>query len=183
MSEESKTPDSDYVHMGDGRGFAPGGVVKIPDGLDDPNLSQEDRDMRLALALQQQENAAAYEAHKKQHDAAVAAHSSRTARSNTQTRLTDIRRKDHGMLKVPAEYSTENAYVSSGDGGGDYAAPAVDLRGASPQVIADHKLAARLQKVEQLAAGTGQQLEKMIHEKHDDEEAQKNRTTLSKFTL
>ena len=117
MSEESKTPDSDYVHMGDGRGYVPGGVVKIPDGLDDPNLSQEDRDMRLALALQQQENAAAYDAHKKQHDTAVAAHNLRTARSNTQTRLTDIRRKDHGMLKVPADYSTENAYVSGGDGG------------------------------------------------------------------
>lgn len=182
MSEESKTPDSDYVHMGDGRGYVPGGVVKMPDGLDDPNLSQEDRDMRLALALQQQENAAAYDAHKKQHDTAVAAHNLRTARSNTQTRLTDIRRKDHGMLKVPADYSTENAYVSGGDGG-DYAAPAVDLRGASPQVVADHKLAASLQKVEQLAAGTGQALEKMIHEKHDDEEAQHLRTTRGKCTL
>jgi hypothetical protein len=138
--------------------------------------------MRLALALQQQENAAAYDAHKKQHDASVAAHNLRTARSNTQTRLTDIRRKDHGMLKVPADYSTENAYVSGGDGG-DYAAPAVDLRGASPQVIADHKLAASLQKVEQLAAGTGQALEKMIHEKHDDEEAQNLRTTRGKCTL
>jgi hypothetical protein len=182
MSEESKTPDSDYVHKGDGAGIVPGGAVKLPVGFDDPNLSQEDRDMRLALALQQQENAAAYDAHKKKHDAAVAAHNLRTARSNTQTRLTDIRRKDHGMLSVPSEYSTENAYVSGGDGG-DYASPGVDLTGASPQVIADHNMAANLQKVEQLAAGTGQALEKMIHEEHDDAEAQEHRTTRSKCTL
>lgn len=176
MSEESKTPDSDYVHMGNSARVVPGSMVKMPEGLDDPSLSQEDRDLRLALALQQQENAAAYDAHKAKHDAAVKGNEMRTARSNTQTRLTEIRRKDHGMLSVPAAYSTENAYVSGGDG--EYTpAPAVDLTGAPPQVIADHKIAAELQKVEQLAVGTGQALEKMIQEKHDDEDAKAHRTT------
>ena len=62
MSEESKTSDTDYVHMNDGRGpgVASGGAAVA--GLDDPALSQEDRDLRLAIALQQQENAAAYDA-------------------------------------------------------------------------------------------------------------------------
>lgn len=182
MSEESKTPDSDYVHMGSGAGVMPGSMVKMPEGLDDPNLSQEDRDLRLALALQQQENAAAYDAHKLKHEAAVKGHTMRTARSNTQTRLTEIRRKDHGMLSVPAAYSTENAYVSGGDG--EYTSPpAVDLTGAPPQVIADHKIAAELQKVEQLAAGTGQALDKMIHEEQEDAEAQAHRTTRGACTM
>ena len=82
MSEESKTPEGDYVHMGDGAGVRPGAPISVP-GLDDPNLSQEDKDMRLALALQQQENAAAYDQHKKKHDAAVKAQTTRTAYSSS----------------------------------------------------------------------------------------------------
>jgi hypothetical protein len=184
MSEESKTPDADYVHMGDGAGVRPGGSVKMPAGLDDPNLSQEDKDLRLALALQQQENAAAYDEHKKKHDAAVAAQQHRTAYSSNYDKLAATRKKDHGMLRVPADYSTENAYVSGEDG--EYSAPAgsaVDLKGASPQVIADHKMAAEMQKVEQAAAGTGQQLEKMIVEEKVEAHDQKLRTLQGKFTL
>lgn len=183
MSEESKTPDSDYVHMGDGAGVRPGGgAVTLPAGLDDPNLSQEDKDLRLALALQQQENAAAYDAHKKKHDAAVKAQTSRTAYSSNFDRLAATRKKDHGMLRVPADYSTENAYVS----GEDFKAPAgsaVDLTGASPQVIADHKMAAEMQQVEQAAAGTGQQIQKMVAEEAEVAEDQKLRTLQGKFTL
>lgn len=171
MSEESKQPDSDYVHMGDG--VVPRGTVALP-GLDDPNLSQEDRDMRLALALQQQENAAVYEQHKQKHEAAVAANSMRTARSGAQGRLAQIRKKDHGMLSVPAEYSTENAYISGGDVG-DYTVPGAELKGAPPQVVADHNLAAEMQKLEQTAVGTGQTLEKIISEEKEDEEEQKHR--------
>mmetsp|Transcript_47023 Transcript_47023/g.99928 ORF Transcript_47023/g.99928 Transcript_47023/m.99928 type:complete len:82 (-) Transcript_47023:385-630(-) len=66
MSDESKTPSS--------------GIPSFS-GLDDPNLSQEDRDLRLALALQQQENTAAYDAHKERHDANVAAATNRTSRT------------------------------------------------------------------------------------------------------
>ena len=184
MSEESKTPDGDYVHMGDGAGVRPGGAVAMVPGLDDPNLSQEDKDLRLALALQQQENAAAYDEHKKKHDQAVKAQKQRTAYSSNFDKLAATRKKDHGMLRVPAQYSTENAYVSGEDG--EYSVPAgsaVDLKGASPQVIADHKMAAEMQRVEQAAAGTGQQLDKMVKEEKMEEKDQQLRTLQGKFTL
>jgi hypothetical protein len=185
MSEESKTPDADYVHMGDGAGVRPGGAAsKDILGLDDPNLSQEDKDMRIALALQQQENAAAYDQHKKKHDAEVKAQSRRTGYSGTFDKLAATRKKDHGMLRVPAAYSTENAYVSEETGG--YSVPAgsaVDLTGASPQVIADHKMAAEMQRVEQAAAGTGQAIETIVKEEKEFEEEQKLRTLQGKFTL
>ena len=185
MSEESKTPDADYVHMGDGAGVRPGGAApKDILGLDDPNLSQEDKDMRIALALQQQENAAAYDQHKKKHDAAVKAQQNRTAYSSSFDKLAATRKKDHGMLRVPAAYSTENAYVTEESGG--YTVPAgsaVDLTGASPQVIADHKIAAEMQRVEQAAAGTGQAVETIIKEDKEYEDDQKMRTLQGKFTL
>jgi hypothetical protein len=170
MSEESKTPDADYVHMGPG-----GSGMKLPQGLDDPNLSQEDRDMRLALALQQQENAAAYDAHKKKHDAAVAANTNRTTRSNVHTRLANVRDKDGGMLSVPAAYTTENAYVA---GNGDYLPPAgaAPPAGASAQEVADFKMAVDLQKVEAVTVGTGTTAEKMLTEDMTEEEAQAHRT-------
>ena len=38
---------------------------------DDPTLSQEDRDLCLAIALQQQENATIYDSHKKGHEANI----------------------------------------------------------------------------------------------------------------
>lgn len=63
MSEESKTADSDYVMMGK-PGSSPGGVASKL-SIDDPTLSQEERDHRLALAMQQQENAAVQEEQKK----------------------------------------------------------------------------------------------------------------------
>lgn len=181
MSEESKT-DTDYVHMGAG-GVPGGSGFKMPDGFDDPNLSQEDRDMRLALALQQQENAAAYDAHKKKHDAAVAAHTNRTARSNVHTRLADVRSKDGGALSVPKEYTTENAYVAGGDG--EYLAPggASPPAGASAQEIADYHMAASLQKVEQLSAGIGGTAEKILKEDVEDTTAQAHRTEHSNYHI
>lgn len=171
--------------MGDGAGVRPGGSgVAMPAGLDDPNLSQEDKDLRLALALQQQENATAYDAHKKKHEAAVKAQTARTAYSSNYDKLAATRKKDQGMLRVPAAYSTENAYVSGEDG--EYRVPAgsgVDLKGASPQVIADHKMAAEMQQVEQAAAGTAQTIEKMVTEEKTVEDDQKMRTLQGKFTL
>mmetsp|Transcript_16130 Transcript_16130/g.24478 ORF Transcript_16130/g.24478 Transcript_16130/m.24478 type:complete len:203 (-) Transcript_16130:202-810(-) len=189
MSEESKTSDSDYVHMNDGRAPNPGAPNSSTNttiaGLDDPNLSQEDRDLRLAIALQQQENAAAYDAHKKRHDAAIAANTNRTSRSNVHSRLAQVRKKDHGMLTVPDEYTTENAYKK---GDSEYVSPAADgsavvanaaANGALPQEVADLKLALDLQKVEQTGAGTAQTMNKILKEEKEDEQANEMRTARS----
>lgn len=186
MSEESKTSDTDYVHMNDGRGpGVAGGAAATIAGLDDPNLSQEDRDLRLAIALQQQENAAAYDAHKKRHDEAVKANTNRTSRSNVHSRLAQVRKKDHGMLVVPDEYTTENAYKK---GDSEYVSPAADgsavvanaaAGGALPQEVADLKLALELQKVEQTGAGTAQTMNKILTEEKKDAEADEMRNARS----
>jgi hypothetical protein len=187
MSEESKTSDTDYVHMNDGRGpgVASSSTSPAVSGLDDPNLSQEDRDLRLAIALQQQENAAAYDAHKKRHDAAVAANTNRTSRSNVHSRLAQVRKKDHGMLTVPDEYTTENAYKK---GDSEYVSPATNdgavvanatANGALPQEVADLKMALDLQKVEQTGAGTAQTMSKILKEEKEDAAADEHRTARS----
>jgi hypothetical protein len=180
MSEESKTAEGDYVMMGATSGSS---AVKMPTGLDDPNLSQEDRDHRLAIALQQQENAAAFDVHKKKHDEAVAATTNRTARSGTFTRLAAVRDKDQGMLSVPADYTTENAYVKSDS----YLPPMGNdedmLKGASPQQIADYKLAKELQKVEQVGAGTAREMGKIVSEEVDEAESQAHRTERSNYHI
>lgn len=182
MSEESKTPESDYVHMG--AGGAPGGsTLKLPEGMDDPSLSQEDRDMRLALALQQQENAAAYDAHKKKHEAAKAAQTNRTARSNVVSRLAHVREKDQGMLSVPPEYTTENAYVSGGDAGAYNPPAGAPPAGASPQEIADYKMAAGLQKVENMTAGVATTTNQIVTEGKNDGAAQSHRTERSNYHI
>jgi len=178
MSEETKNPEGDYVSMG-GAGVAPGGsALKLPEGMDDPNLSQEDRDMRLALALQQQENAAAYDQHKKKHEAAVKAHSNRTARSGVMSRLANVRDKDQGMLSVPSEYTTENAYVSGND---NYISPVgiAPPAGASAQEKADFKMASGIQKVENMTAGVATITNKIITEDQNDNNAKGHRTDRS----
>jgi hypothetical protein len=181
MSEESKTPEGDYVIMGRSAPTPGGTTLKIP-GLDDPNLSQEDKDHRLAIALQQEENAAAYDTHKKKHDQHVAANVNRTGRSGAFTRLAAVRDKDHGMLTVPAEYTTENAYVK---GDTDYVAhigeKEENLAGATPQQIADHQLAKELQKVEQVGAGTAREMSKIVTEEVSEENAQAHRTERSNY--
>lgn len=119
---------SNYVKMGSG-GVKPGtNAVDIPE-INDPNLSQEEKDLRIALALQQQENAIAYDAQKKRQDANTSAQKSRTTRSNIGTRLPAVRKqqKDTGDVAVGAAT-------------GSYASPA----GYS----ADAKLAMEMQKVE-----------------------------------
>lgn len=184
MSEETKTPEGDYVMMGNGAPAPGGTTLKVP-GLDDPNLSQEDKDHRLAIAFQQQENAAAYDAHKKKHEKFVAANSNRTARSGTFTRLAAVRDKDHGMLSVPSEYTTDNAYVK---GDNDYVAHAgekeeINLAGATPEQVADYQLAKELQKVEQVGAGTAREMSKIVTEEVTDETAQAHRTERSNFHI
>ena len=180
MSEESKTPDGDYVMMGSGAA-TPGGA-KMSMNIDDPNLSQEDKDHRLAIALQQEENAAVYAAHKGKHQKAVAANSNRTARSGTFTRLAAVRQKDHGMLSVPADYTTPNAYVKDTD----YVAhqdKSENLAGMTPQQIADYQLAKELQKVEQVGAGTVQEMSKIQTEEQDEAKAQAHRVERSNYHI
>lgn len=182
MSEESKTPDGDYVMMGSGQ---PHAAVKSPIGVDDPNLSQEDKDHRLAILLQQQENAAAYDVHKKKHEQITSANVNRTARSGTFTRLAAIRDKDHGMLTVPKDYTTENAYVQSD---GAYLPPVAKsdeelLKGATPQQVADFMLAKELQKVEQVGAGTAREMAKIVQEETTELGAQDHRTQRSNYHI
>mmetsp|Transcript_15158 Transcript_15158/g.18460 ORF Transcript_15158/g.18460 Transcript_15158/m.18460 type:complete len:150 (-) Transcript_15158:205-654(-) len=124
---------SSYVQMGNGQGVKPG-TNTVP-GLDDPNLSPEEKDLRLAIALQQQENAAAYDAHKKRHDAANSAKSLQTTRSNAGTRLAAVRKNQkesdqNGDDKIDGSYG--------GPGGNS----------------SDFKLALDLHKVGQTTAGT-----------------------------
>lgn len=185
MSEESKTGEGDYVMM-DHDSVVPGrGSVTEDLGLNDPNLSQEEKDHRLAVALQQQENAAAYEEHKKKHDTYVKAAETRTARSGTFTKLAAVRKKDHGMLSVPSEYSSENAYVKESEyttlnNNDGLVAPPPN---APPQVIADYKMALELQKVEQVDAGTVRTMQKIVNEEQEEEEAQAHRTERSNYHI
>lgn len=179
MSEESKTAEADYVMMGTG-GAIPGKSNTL--NIDDPSLSQEERDHRLAIAMQQQENAAAYNEHKVKHDAQVAADASRTGRSGTFTKLAAVRAKDHGMLSVPSDYTSEHAYHKESElmNSPGFAAPPAN---ATPQEVADFKLAAEMQKVEQVDAGTVRTMQKMVTEEEHAEEAQASRTVRSKHTL
>lgn len=180
MSEESKTAEGDYVMMGT-EGAVPNRGGKPNLNLDDPTLSQEERDHRLAVAMQQQENAAAYNDHKAKHDAQVVAQNTRTARSGTFTKLAAVRAKDHGMLSVPSDYTSEHAYHKESD----YSSPGFKAppHNASPQEIADFKLAAEMQKVEQVDAGTVRTMQKMVVEEEAADSAQALRTTRSKNTL
>mmetsp|Transcript_8744 Transcript_8744/g.12371 ORF Transcript_8744/g.12371 Transcript_8744/m.12371 type:complete len:163 (-) Transcript_8744:149-637(-) len=162
MPEESKV---DYVDMG--------GAVNMG-GLDDPNLSPEDRDMKLAIQLQQQENAAVYAEHVQKHQQQVKADTHRTARSGTFSKLAAVRDKDHGVLKTfddSASAAATSNYI---------APPEANL---NPQELADHNLAAEIQKSEQVGAGTVQTLDRMVKEEEASKEAQEHRTGRSKHTL
>lgn len=182
MSEECKTAEGDYVMMGKPgdkpTSTRPGGAGVA--GLDDPNLPQEEKDHRLAIALQQQENAAALADHKKKHDEYVKADQNRTMRSGTFTRLAAVRDKDHGMLSVPADYTTDNAYVNHAHEPktSSYAPPPRD---AKPGELEDYKLAAELQKFEQVGAGTAREMQKIASEEEDHEAAQARRTGMSTY--
>ncbi len=117
---------SNYVKMGDGS-VKPGtstNEIEIP-GLDNPSLSLEEKDLRLALALQQQENASAYEAHKKKIEAKHSSQNNRTSRSSAGTRLTAARLNQKGA---------KDAAI----GGGSY---------AGPDDSSDARLASELYKV------------------------------------
>lgn len=175
MSEESKTPEGDYVMMNH-TDRPKGGSVD----MNDPDLSQEEKDHRLAISMQKQENEAAYNEHKKKADSYSKSQSNRTARSGTFTKLAAVRDKDHGMLSVPASYSSEHAYKVEGTFDPGFALPP---KNAGPQEVTDHTLAVQLQKVEQVDAGTVRTMQKMVEEEEEIEETQARRTERSKCTL
>lgn len=170
MSEESKI-DSGYVHMG-GSGPSSNGsnTARIPLGLDDPSLSQEDKDLRLAIALQQQENAEALAAAKKRAVASSRSDLFRTGRSGVNTRLAAVRAKDHGQLSVPKAYTNQNAPV------GEYIAPAA---GAVSQELSDASLAAELHKVEASSIGAANSTAKLLKDEAAQAEAAATRTARS----
>ena len=111
MVEESKTPDSDFVQMNDGKGP---GLRKWSrhHPLEDPNLSQEKNTATSA-------SPSPSTAHRKRHDAAAS--TTCTSRSNVHSRLAHVCKKDHRMLTMPDEYTTENSYKK---GDSDYVPPA-----------------------------------------------------------
>jgi hypothetical protein len=181
MAEESKI-DADYVHMGNKSGGTRPGtgtqhsntLFKAPEGLDDPNLSQEEKDLRLAIALQQQENASMQASNKNKIKAEAKSNMFRTGRSGAATGLAAMRKKDGGALRVPPEYNNDNAY-KSGTGGsnnnGGYKAPAP---GAS-----DAEYAAYIQQVDSNASQTGAEAEKMMRKEQAIDEARKHRSERS----
>merc|ERR1712157_717566 len=142
--------------------------IKAPFGLDDPNVSQEDKDLRLAIALQQEENARALATSKGKIEDAEKANTMRTGRSGVHSRLAAVRDKDHGMLSVPSDslgtYQAPGSHVNSSQGLG------------LSQEIADHNLALELQKLENSSAGTSQAADKLISAEKEIQEAQENRT-------
>merc|ERR1712087_455355 len=131
----------------------------------------------------QQENASVYDARKKKHDQSVQASVNRTARSGTFTKLAAVRQKDHGMLSVPADYTTPNAYVKEST---DYLAHAEKsevMTGATPQQTADYQLAKELQKVEQVGAGTAREMTKIATEDAEESGAQAHRVERSNYHI
>ncbi len=158
---------SNYVNMGE-QGLQPGSSsapITSPLGLDDPNLSQEDRDLRLALALQQQENAAAYDAHKKRQDASVAARTNRTSRSSASTSLASIRKAQKKSDSTTSDYAADGAYAAPGS------------------ESADARLAAELQKVEQTTVGAAMLLEKIVQKDSADKKSNNVRNGRSLNTM
>merc|ERR1719491_1667392 len=155
--------DTDYVHIGRED------IIKAPFGLDDPNISQEDKDLRLAIALQQEENARALATSKRKIENAEKANVMRTGRSGVHSRLAAVRDKDHGMLSVPSDsvgtYQAPGSYVNSSKG--------------LSQEVADHNLALELQKLENSSAGTSQAADKLTSAEKEIQEAQENRTARS----
>jgi type IV secretory pathway VirJ component len=157
--------NANYVNMGEG--FQPGTTTITAPGLDDPSLSQEERDLRLALALQQQENAAAYGAHKKSHEAAAAAQKNRTTRSSCSTGLAAIRKAQKSSEKDPERYAVND---------GTYYAPGT-------MESSDAALAAELQKVEQATAGTAQLMDQIVREENKEKETSKIRSGRSHYHM
>lgn len=163
-------------------GVVPGQTTGgLPDlGLDDPNLSQEDKDLRLAIALQQQENAQVLENAKRRKAAANKSNFFRTGRSGVNTRLAHVRDKDHGAYSVPSAYggaasTAANAYKSMEDA---YAPPGTGPTGNAQQ-DADLKLAKDLQSVEATSISAAVESDKLAKLVAEETAASEHRTQRS----
>lgn len=144
MAEESKV---DYVHMGS---ETTGSVTEPsdPDIYDINNsLSQEEKDLRLSLALQQAENEKAYASSKKRHEAAATSHSNRTIRSNASTSLSSLRATQKANADRPLSGAASDYYAPSS--------------GGTAREVADAMLASDMQRVEQATAGTARMMAKI----------------------
>ena len=187
MSEESKI-DSDYVHMFDGNtpptaaaGGGGGGAVvthAAPDGLDDPNLSQEERDLRLAIALQQQENSAALTAAKIHKAEQSRTNILRSGRSGAQTGLAHIRaREKMGTSSI--------GYANAGaaDVISEYVAPmsAGGVASNMSQEAKDYQLAVELQKVEASSVGSAKLAQQLSAQDQKEKAAGANRVGRSGY--
>lgn len=137
---------SNYVNMGAGSGITSGNAdITNVGGYDNPSLSTEEKDRRLALALQQQENAAVYDTMKKKHDGEELAQKLRTTRSNVSTGLAAIRKKEREQSDSPPNY--ESGYS------GNYNAPGGHA--SDP----DAQLAMESHRIDQACAGTAKMME------------------------
>lgn len=130
----------DYVNLEERKAMT-GQMEMHSKGSGEDNLTQEEKDLRLAMSLQQQENASAYDASKKRHDQTLAAKKARTGRSSVGTSLPHIRK---------VQKANENV---QGAGVGMYDAPVTD-----PDVA----LAMQLQREDMVSAGTAEMVERMV---------------------
>jgi len=170
MAEECKI-DADYIHMDKARPGSGTSSFRAPAGLDDPNLSQEEKDLRLAIALQQQENASAQASKHSKIKQEQKSNMFRTGRSGAATGLAAMRARDGGMLRVPPEYNNEHAYKSGTRSAGNYSAPAP---GAS-----DAEYAAHLQHVEMEAAKIGMEASRVLRKEAEIDAARMHRVERS----
>lgn len=135
------------------------------EGIHDPTLSQEERDLRLALALQQQENAAALATHAQRQATQKATHDLRTARSGAKEGLSHLRKKTAAAAARPSasEYVAP-AYYGVGSN------PSTHTHASSAIMDEDFRLAMEMQMAEDNAAGTARLVEKLIKEEVKDKE-------------
>mmetsp|Transcript_27997 Transcript_27997/g.64092 ORF Transcript_27997/g.64092 Transcript_27997/m.64092 type:complete len:157 (-) Transcript_27997:191-661(-) len=134
--------------------------------------TQEDRDLRLAIALQQEENEAAIAAAKSRSSSINASKEARTSRSGVHSKLAAIRSKDMGMLRVPKEYTTENAYSPN-----NYSPPGgPSMSSVLPGERSDFALASELQKVEDTAAAASAASQKLSQMTVDESKSSAHRT-------
>lgn len=146
---------SNYVQMKDSA-KAPGDLNY--EGMNDPNLSQEERDLRLALALQQQENASVLAAHAQRQASQRSTNDFRTARSGAKEGLTTIRKIQKNSAATNYGADADSMYMAPGSDDADY------------------KLAMEMQMAEDSAVGTARLVEKIIKDEVKEREEKELRS-------
>mmetsp|Transcript_20868 Transcript_20868/g.29449 ORF Transcript_20868/g.29449 Transcript_20868/m.29449 type:complete len:771 (+) Transcript_20868:242-2554(+) len=136
------------------------------------NLWNEVQDVKLTIALQQKENAAAMEVYQKRRRAAERSKTYRSGISGAADRFSFARSSNNSQSYDVGDY------VPPADGG-QVQFPA----GTHPQEIADYNLAMSLQKLDQVGAGTVQQWERILRKEREEEEARKLRNARSGYSL